>query len=229
MSQPGQDPTLHWIQEATATLVSSADPEAIPGTTSTFRAGGATALTTCIPQGEVVGLDDEPGQLYGARHEELQELRRTGICRGFVAMDGIHQGDEVVLELATNPIERDNATCIIRCVVEGTVDNPDESKGTPGIVLTVKEDEVRTNPDIFINGPINTGSRVVLYGTALPSNGHMRPDDRGKIVRNQTPVICMNGEHMPQTTTSTRRPDGRQLELRELTINEVSMFNDEER
>lgn len=245
MSQVEQDPTLYWIREAAASMGGTAHPEANTIPEATAHASGTVAVSNTMPEAAFETPPDRPAPTDtpppdapkgpvltstegGTRHEELQEMRRIGICRGFVSMDGMREGDEVVLDLGTNPIEENVATCRVYGIVEGTVDHPDESGGAPGIVLTVKADEERTNSESFHNGPITAGSRIVLYGTALSSNGHMRPDDRGRVVRNQTPVITMDGERVQQTTSSRRRPDGRHLELQEVTVNGVTMFTDEE-
>jgi hypothetical protein len=218
MSQPYLDPTLRWIHEAAATMGSTVNPEGILGTSSAVQASGSVALKQYAPAAEAA---------LGVRYEELQELRRVGVSRGFVPMDGIREGDHVVLELGTDPVES-AATCRISAVVEGRAHHPDESKGTPGIVLTIKADEDRTNPDVFLNDPIPTGSQIVLYGTALPSNDFMRPNDRGRMLRDQTPVITHQGERVQQTTASRRFEDGRRLALRQVMVNDVPMFEDKE-
>ncbi|HET8669856.1 MAG TPA: hypothetical protein VFM05_04310 [Candidatus Saccharimonadales bacterium] len=161
-----------------------------------------------------------------ARLEELRCMLPQTFDRKAMPTTTLQAGDELTLSLVTPPAEENAATCELRGVVNGAykVDMGDQM--LHGVLITVQSEQ-RTSPEVFIFDQLPPGTRVVLTGTALPSNGYVnRP---GQIVADQAPMLYRGGR---KTLIQVRfafdpgRNVGRNLRLDQLTVNGVKMFPD---
>jgi hypothetical protein len=171
-------------------------------------------------------------QRYTERQDELRRLRHRTFDQGAVPMqEGMQPGDTVTLDLGNQYKNASAASSQIHGRVVGHVDDEplrwDGGRATRGVVIEVHTEE-RANPDNFIYDELPNGAHIVLYGTALTGNNYMRDEDRGFMVRDQTPIVGWEGEALKIVTRSTddRYAGGKRLKLNQVTINEVTMFTD---
>jgi len=162
---------------------------------------------------------------YAERQNEVRKLRPMSLNFGVLVLSNLQPDDRVTLSMGPHALEPQVASSVLTGKVLGRTDVQlnRAADWMRGVDLQV-ETEFRTRPELFASEPLAPGEQITLAGTAIPATYHIPDMDKGFLVAGQTPVLIQAGEQRPIRMHSQRFLGERALHLRQLVINDVTMF-----